>query len=102
MSGKELEAGKRWVEHRFEEIAREFAAPTALAQKDRWRDADQPSMLHTHCIAFDVGLEGHVKLLELTFWDIDIEDAGAGEKAAQERLERHIRDVLASYRGKRA
>ncbi len=47
-------------------------------------------------------LEGHVKLLELTIWDIVIEDAGAGEKAAQKRIERHIRDVLASYRGKRA
>jgi len=58
--------------------------------------------VRTHCMAFDVELEGRVKLLELTFWDIDIEDAGAGEKAAQERIERHIRDVLASYRGNRA
>ena len=73
-----------------------------LAQKDRWREADQPPMEHTHCMAFDVELGGHVKGGELTFWDIDLEDAGAGEKAAQERLEGHIRDVLASYRGKRA
>ncbi len=101
MSGKKLEAGKRWVERWFEEIAREFAAPTTLAQKDRWVEANQPSK-HAHCMAFDVELEGHVQRRELTLWDTDLEYAGAGEKAAQKRLERHIRDMLASYRGKRA
>ena len=53
-------------------------------------------------MAFDVEREGHVQRGELTLWETDLEDAGAGEKAAQQKVERHIRDLLASYRGKRA
>ncbi len=96
MAAKELEAGKRWVEQRFEEIAREFGAPRTLAQEDRWREAGEPFMKNTHYMTYYIELHGHVRRGEIAFWDIDLEDAGAGEKEAQEQLESQMRYAFRS------
>jgi len=47
-------------------------------------------------MAYYIELTGHLKRGELTFRDVDLEIAGAGERTAQERLARHMRDVLVS------
>ena len=96
MAAKELEAGKRWVEQRFEEIAREFGAPRTLAQEDRWREAGA-FMKDTNYMTYYIELHGHVRRGEIAFWDIDLEDAGAGEKEAQEQLEKEMRYALSSW-----
>ena len=97
MAAKELEAGKRWVEQRFEEIAREFGAPRTLAQEDRWREASEPFMKDIHSMTYYIELEGHVRRGEITFRDVGLEDAGAGEKKAQEQLESQMRYALRSW-----
>ena len=96
MAARAPKAGKRWVERRFVEIAREFGAPRPLTQEDRWRETDKPLMPHSHCMAYYIELAGHLKHGDLTFHDVDLEIAGTGEPAAQERLACHIRDVLVS------
>ena len=96
MSTPGLRAGKQWVERRFGEIAREFGVPRALTQEDRWRETDKPFMPHSHSMAYYIELAGHLKRGDLAFRDVDLEIAGAGELAAQERLARQIRDVLGS------
>jgi hypothetical protein len=57
-------------------------------------------MEHKHCMVYYIELAGRLKLGELNFRDVDLEIAGAGEKAGQETLSRHIRESLASYSGK--
>jgi hypothetical protein len=96
LSVQELKAGKQWAERRFVEIAREFGAPRTLTQEDRWRETDKPLMPHSHRMAYYIGLAGHLKRGDLTFRGVDLEIAGAGELASQERLARHIREVLVS------
>ena len=96
MSAQGLKAGKQWVERRFVEIAREFGAPRTLTQEDRWRVVDTPFMPHSHCMAYYIEMAGHLKRGDLTFRGADIEVAGAGGMGAQERLSRHIREVLVS------
>jgi hypothetical protein len=96
MSAEELKAGKQWVERRFVEIAREFGAPRTLTQEDRWRETDKPLMPHSHRMTYYIELAGHLKRGDLSFRDVDLEIAGAGELASQERLARHIREVLVS------
>ena len=96
MSTQEVKAGKQWVERQFVEIAREFGAPRTLTQEDRWRETDKAFTQHNHRMAYYIELAGHLKRGDLTFRDVDLEVAGAGEQAAQERLARHMRDVLVS------
>ena len=83
MSTTDLKAGRRWVERRFEEIAREFGAPRALAQEDRWREIPAPFVKHNHSMAYYIELGGHLKRGEVTFWDVDLESAGTGELASR-------------------
>jgi hypothetical protein len=94
MSQRDLNAGRRWVEQRFAEIARDFGAPRALAQEDRWREID-PLRKHDHSMTYYIELRGHLTRGELTFGDVDLEIAGTGEPAAREKLGRQIRDRLA-------
>jgi len=96
MSAQELKAGKQWVERRFGEIAREFGAQRTLTQEDRWRETNKPLMPHSQYMAYYIELAGHLKRGHVTFRDVDLEIAGAGEVTAQERLAHHMRDVLAS------
>jgi hypothetical protein len=100
MSRQDLTAGRRWVERRFEEIAREFGAPRALALEDRWRESST-SEKHNHSMAYYIELGGHLTRGEVTFWGVDLEIAGTGEPAAREKLGRQIRDVLGSCSGRR-
>jgi hypothetical protein len=93
---KDLNAGRRWVERRFEEIAREFGAPRRLTQEDRWREAPTRFPKHNYSMAYYIELSGHLKRGEVTFWDVDLEIAGTGELAAREKLGRQIRDEFAS------
>ena len=93
---QELKAGKQWVERRFVEIAREFGAPRTLTQEDGWPETDKALMPHSHRMAYYIELSGHLKRGDLTFRDVDLEIAGAGELAAQDRLARHIRGVFVS------
>lgn len=95
MSTPNLNAGRRWVEQRFEAIAREFGAPRALTQEDRWRE-DHASRKHDQRMAYYIELGGHLKRGLVTFWNVDLEIAGAGEPEAREKLEHQIRDVLAA------
>ncbi len=101
MSGKELEAGQRWAERRFEELAAEQGAVGSVPRGDRWRRLGERFKTQTHCMAYYVEIHGHVKRGEIPFRDVDLEDAGAGEKAAQDKLEREIRDLLTSRRPER-
>jgi hypothetical protein len=96
LSTRDLAAGRRWVERQFEEIAREFGAPRALTQEDRWREDPAPNPKHHQSMAYYIEMGGHLKRGKVTFCDVDLETAGTGERGARERLERHIRDVLAS------
>ena len=94
---QELKAGKQWVERRFVEIAREFGAPRTLTQEDRWQETDNKAFKpHNHRMAYYIELSGHLKRGDLTFRDVDLEIAGAGELAAQEKLARHIRSAFLS------
>jgi hypothetical protein len=43
-------------------------------------------------------LADHVKRGEIVFRDVDLEDAGAGDKMAQTAIERQIRNLLESLR----
>jgi diguanylate cyclase (GGDEF)-like protein/PAS domain S-box-containing protein len=95
MSTRDLTAGRRWVERRFEEIAREFGAPRALTQEDRWREDPASNPKHNQSMAYYIEMGGHLKRGKVTFCDVDLDTAGTGEREARERLERHIRDVLA-------
>ena len=97
MSGKELEAGKRWVEQCFEEIATHSGALGNVAPGDRWRMLGERFKTHTHCMAYYVELHGHVKRGEIVFRDVDLEDAGAGDTAVQERLVSQIRYALGLF-----
>lgn len=94
MRGKEIEAGKRWVEERFEELAAELAAVDKVVPGDRWRKLGRGFKTHTHRMAYYVEAHGHVKRGDIAFRDVDLEDAAAGEKAAQQQLETQIRYVL--------
>lgn len=96
MSAQELKAGKQWVERRFVEIAREFGAPRTLTQEDRWRETEGTRMAQSHHMAYYIELAGHLKRGALSFGGVDLEIAGAGGLGAQEKLSRHIRDVLES------
>ena len=95
-----LEAGKRWVEQRFQEIALVFGAIGYVAKEDRWREAREPFRNLTYCMAYYLEVGGHVKHGELTFWDVHLKAAGAGDTGAREKIESHIRYVLGSYRSK--
>ena len=96
MSAAELRAGKQWVERRFVEIACEFGAPRTLTKEDRWLEGDKPSQPPSQSMAYYIELAGHLRRGALTFPDADLEIAGTGELVTQERLSRHIRDVLVS------
>ena len=96
MSGKELETGKRWVEQRFEKMVVLRGSLGSVAPGDRWRKLGARFKTHTHCMTYYVELRGHVKRGEIVFRDVDLEDAGAGEKAAQGKLERQVQDALGS------
>ena len=96
MSTMELKAGRRWVERRFEEIAREFGAPRSLTQEDRWQEDGAPLANQNQSMAYYIEIGGRLKHGELKFSENDLEIAGTGEQAAQERLGRQIRGVLAS------
>ncbi len=101
MSTRDLTAGRRWVERRFEEIAREFGAPRALTQEDRWLESRASFPKHNQSMAYYIEMGGHLKRGQVTFCDVDLETGGGGEQGARERLGRHIRDVLASYSAQR-
>ena len=47
-------------------------------------------------MAYYIEVAGHLKRGDLIFQDVDLEIAGAGERPAQERLARQIRDALVS------
>src|SRR3989304_7925511 len=94
MSAQELKAGKQWGERQFVESAREFGAPRTLTQEDRWRETDKAFTQHNHRMAYYIELAGHLKRGDLTFRDVDLEVAGAGEQAAQGRLAGPWREVL--------
>ena len=95
MIGRELEAGKRWVERRFDEIAQELGTHVrTLAKEDRWSRGGRKD---THCMTFYIEFEGHVRQGELVFIGADLEDAGAGIGAAQDKLQRQIRSVLGAF-----
>lgn len=98
MAGAELEAGKRWVEQRFAQIAAELGAIGGVAPRDRWRELGKRFRTEAHCMTYYVELGGHVKRGEIVFRDVDLEDAGAGEKTAQTAIERQIRNLLESLR----
>lgn len=97
MSTIDLNAGRRWVERRFEEIAREFGAPRQLTREDRWREHRSPMVNHSQSMAYYIEIGGHLKRGEVTFSENDLEIAGAGEPSARERLGHRIRDVLDSH-----
>ena len=105
MSTMDLNSGRRWVERRFEEIAREFGAPRRLTREDRWREHRTPLVKQSQSMAYYIEIGGRLKRGEVDFSETDLEIAGAGEQSARERLGRQIRDVLAShpvvYRGNR-
>jgi len=93
----DLKAGRRWVEGRFEEIAREFGAPRRLTREDRWREHRTPLVRRNQSMVYYIEIGGRLKHGEVNFSETDLETAGAGEQSARERLERQIRDVLASH-----
>jgi len=98
MSTMELKAGRRWVERRFEEIAREFGAPRGLTREDRWREVHAALTEHDHSsMAYYIEMGGRLQRGEVNFSETDLEIAGMGGKSAQERLGRQIRDVLGSH-----
>ena len=96
MSTQDLKAGIRCVERRFEIIAREFGAPRTLAQEDRWREISPPPSHQNQSMTYYIELDGHLKRGEIHFWGVDLEIAGTGEPAAQDKLGRHIREALVS------
>ena len=96
MSTNDLMAGMRWVERRFEEIVREFGVARALAREDRWRGTHPDDGKRSHRMTFYIERSGHLKRGEVIFGEIDLEIAGAGERAAREKLARQMRDTLAS------
>ncbi len=99
MVAKELEAGKRWVERRFEKISQQLGTHVrTLAKEDRWRPAAEAMGEDTHCMTFYIEFEGHVRPGDLALRGADLEDAGAGEEFSQDKLERQIRFVLGSFR----
>ena len=97
MSPKELDAGRHWVEQRFTEIADELNVPVTLAPQARWSEPATTSMKHTHCMAYEVTVHGRHRRGEILFRDVDLEDAGSGEKATQDKLEKEIRRLLESF-----
>ncbi len=97
MSPKELEAGKHWVEQRFTEIADELTVPVTLAPQARWSEPSTTGMKYTHCMAYEVTVHGRHRRGEMTFRDVDLEDAGCGEKPTQGKLEKEIRRLLESF-----
>jgi hypothetical protein len=101
MSTMDLNAGRRWVERRFEEIAREFGAPRRLTREDRWREHRTPLVEQNQSMAYYIEIGGHLKLGEVNFSETELEIAGAGEPSARERLGRQIREVLGSYPAER-
>jgi diguanylate cyclase (GGDEF)-like protein/PAS domain S-box-containing protein len=96
MSTIDLNAGRLWVERRFEEIAREFGAPRRLTREDRWREHRSPLVEQNQSMAYYIEIGGRLKRGEVTFSEDDLEVAGAGEPSARERLGRQIRNVLGS------
>ena len=97
MSTMDLTAGRRWVERRFEEIAREFGAMRGLTREDRWREHRTPLVKQNQSMAYYIEIGGRLKHGEVDFLETDLEIAGAGEPSARERLGHQIRDVLGSY-----
>jgi hypothetical protein len=100
MSSEDLEAGRRWAEKRFAEIALEFGAPRTLTREDRWRE-NRVSGKREHRMAYYIEMAGHLTRGEVTFWSVDLEVAGGGETAAREKLGGRMRDVLVSSAGAR-
>ena len=96
MSGKELEAGKRWVEQCFEEIATQSGALGNVAPGDRWRMLDR-FKTHTRSMTYYAEFRGHVKRGQIVFRDVDLEGAGAGDTAVQEELVVHMRSALGLF-----
>jgi hypothetical protein len=96
MSTRDLTVGRRWVELQFEEIAREFGAPRALTQEDRWREDQTPLQKDNQSMAYYIEIGGRLIRGQVTFLDVDLRTAGTGEGGARQRLRHHIRDVLAS------
>ena len=97
MSTIDLNAGRLWVERRFEEIAREFGAPRRLTREDRWREGRSPPAERNQSMAYYIEIRGHLKRGEVPFSETDLEIAGAGEPSARERLGQQIRTVLGSH-----
>jgi hypothetical protein len=96
MSTIDLNAGRLWVERRFEEIAREFGAPRRLTREDRWREPRSPPE-RNQSMAYYIEIRGHLKRGEVAFSETDLEVAGTGEPLTRERLGQQIRTVLGSH-----
>ena len=96
MSPKELNAGKRWIEQRFTEIADELNLRVTLAAPARWSEPSTTRLKHAHCMAYEV-VHGRHRRGEMMFRDVDLEDVGCGEKAPQDRLAQEIRRLLESF-----
>jgi diguanylate cyclase (GGDEF)-like protein len=97
MSTIDVNAGRRWVERRFEEIAREYGAPRRLAREDRWREHRAPLVTQNQSMTYYIEIGGRLKRGEIEFSEADLQIAGAGEPSTEERLGRHIREVLGSH-----
>ncbi len=97
MSPKELDAGRHWVEQRFTEIADELNVPVTFAAQARWSVPSTTSLKHAHCMAYEASVHGRQRRGEMAFPDVDLEDAGCGEKATQDKLEKEIRGFLESF-----
>ncbi len=97
MSTRDLDAGRRWVERRFDEIAREFGAPRGLTREDRWGARCTTPVKQNQSMAYYVEIGGRLRRGQVIFSETDLEIAGAGEPSARERLGRQIRDVLGSH-----
>jgi len=97
MPPKKLDSGKSWVEQHFRKIAGELKVPVMLAAGARWSEPSTTSLKYVHYMAYEVTVHGRYLRGEMVFRDVDLEDAGSGEKGSQDKLAREIRRLLQSF-----